>query len=110
MIEIRTSDAPVEMVDLFSIDGVVHQIPANPQVHLALQFLDDASKASYLEAQVQLMKKLLGEEGWLALSTCKQLTKEQLKAISDELLDRTLGGVEQDTTGNGDSGPSKSDG
>ena len=109
MIEIRTSDAPVEMVDLFSIDDVVYQVPAKPQVHLALQFFDDAAETSYLEAQMKLMKNLIGEKAWLALTECKDLTQDQMKAISDELLDRTLGGVENET-GNGESGPSKSDG
>lgn len=110
MIELKRSgddaDKP-EMVDLFSIDGTAYQVPKKPRVNVALQYLTDARRFGEELAQMMLLEKLLGEDGYRALSEYEDLTPEQLSQVSDKAAALTLGQLE---SGNGGRGSKKSRG
>jgi hypothetical protein len=98
-VEITTSDEPVEKVVLFVIDGKPYEIEAEARVDFALQLLDDVEKYGPEIAQMRLLRKLLGEEAWQALSTCKSLKRDQMSKISQTVQSFTLGALEE-TSGN----------
>ncbi len=107
MIEL-TSRAPgdrgeEEMVDLFSIDGVVYQMPAAPRANIALQYLVDLKDQGPMLAEMRLMEALVGEEGYRALAGFPDLDRESMRAITRDAAMRTLGALEVHE-GNGEGG------
>lgn len=88
-----------EMVDLFSIDGVAYQVPAKPRVNVALQYLTFARENGEQMAQMMLLEKLLGPDGYKALSEYDDLTPEQLREVSDFAAKLTLGAIESEGNG-----------
>ena len=101
MIELTRSgegESP-EMVDLFSIDGKTYQVPAKPRVNVALQYLTLSREHGEQMAQMMLLEKLLGPEGYKALSEYDELTPEQLREVSDFAAKLTLGAVESEGNG-----------
>lgn len=101
------ADGPVEMVDLFSIGETTFQVPAKPRVNVALQLLTDTREHGEMLAQMMLLEKLLGPEGYAALSNYDELTTEQLQQVSELASKLTLGALEN-TSGNSAGGPLKS--
>lgn len=110
MIELVSSGGgeQVEMVDLFSIDGTVYQVPAKPRVNVALQFLNDLRTQGEAMANMLMLEKLLGAEGYKALSTYDALTPENLRAVTDAAAKLTLGMLEEAESGNSDGGSLRS--
>lgn len=109
MIALQTAKADrrkSEMVDLFSIDDVTYQVPARPRVNVALQFLTDTREHGESLAQMMLLEKLLGPEGYAALAGYDALSAEDLTAVSEAAAKLTLGALE--TPGNGEGGSLKS--
>lgn len=111
MIELKTAEAgaPEEMVDLFSIDDVVYQIPARPRVNVALQYLNDVRKYGHVVAEMMLVEKLVGEKGYKALSEYDELKPEDMSQIADSVVKMTLGALET-APGNDKKGSKKSRG
>jgi hypothetical protein len=111
VIELKRSaeGKPEEMVDLFSIDDVVYQVPARPRVNVALQYLENMRTVGVVVAEMMLIEKLVGEKGYKALCDYDELRPEDMSAISDAVVKLTLGALENNS-GNDDSGSSKSDG
>jgi hypothetical protein len=107
MIELKTpkgKQPKVAMVDLFSIDGTVYQMPAKPKAHVALQYLVDLRDEGPLMAEMRLMERLLGVDGYRALASWEHLAPEDLAAIQAEAQRLALGALE-DPQGNGSGGP-----
>lgn len=88
-------DEPVAMLDLFSIDDRVFQIPAEPRAELTLQLLDEIEQYGAGMANVRYLRKLLGEEGFAALTNHPNLRPEELTAISNAASNYSLGVLEQ---------------
>lgn len=114
VVELRRRDEsePEEMLDLFSIDDVMYQVPARPQVNIALQYLNNLRRMGPVVADMVLLEQLVGEKAYKALSEYKDLMPGDLAKITDTVVSLTLGAMEEDgkKSGNDGSGPSKSDG
>lgn len=107
----KTDDTPEEMMDLFSIDGVMYQVPQRPRVNLALQYLDNLRRMGPVIADMMLLEKLIGDKGYKALSEYDDLQPGDLETITDTVVKLTLGAMENEgKSGNVESGPDKSDG
>jgi hypothetical protein len=94
LVEIVTTDEAPDMLDLFSIDGVTYQIPAEPSAGMALKVLDVARRDGMEAAMSQCLEELLGEESYQALLNCKSLKIEQLEAIMEGVQLLVLGKLE----------------
>jgi hypothetical protein len=105
----KSEGAVVEMIDLFSIDGVMYQMPAKPRVNIALQYLNDARTVGPEAAQMMLLEKMLGEKGYKALSEYDDLTADNLTEIMAVVQKHTMGALEN-AGGNSESGSEKSAG
>jgi hypothetical protein len=103
---LRRSSEPVEMVDLFTIDEVTYQIPAKPNVNIALKYLRVLKRQGELVATSGLLEDLLGEEGFEALTNYEDLTEEDFEAVMTAAQKVTMGSLEN-TLGNSGSGPKK---
>ncbi len=97
-------DAPPEMVDLFSIDGVTYQIPSKPRVNVALKYLWQARTVGEDHAAGELLESLLGPKGFQALVEYDDLTPEQFANILGAAQKVTLGAMEA-AQGNSGRGP-----
>lgn len=97
MIELTShpTGAEQEMVDLFSIDGTAYQIPRSPRVNVGLKYLRDVREYGENLAEMMLLERLLGEDGFAALSEYEGLTRDQMKAIRDIATRITLGAMEE---------------
>lgn len=95
-------DGPPEMVDLFSIDGVVYQVPAKPRLNVALRYLDDVRQLGDGVAQMALLERVLGEKGYRALVEFDALSPADLEQVASAVSKLTLGALEEASEGNGD--------
>lgn len=95
MIEIQKADAAtkVEMADLYSVGGKVYQVPKKPTAGDGLEFLAAVGEQGLSVASTLLLKRFVGEEGFLALT--RNATDEQINAVLDELQDLMLGALEE---------------
>lgn len=98
------TSAPVEMVDLFHLDGVTYQIPAKPRVNVALRYLRTAKRDGETVATSELLEALLGVDGFEALTNYDELTPDQFAQIVAAAQKVTLGALEQHA-GEGPRGP-----
>jgi hypothetical protein len=99
LIEIVTDESPAEMMDLFSIDGRVYQIPASVSASMALRVLDNARREGMESAMSKALEELLGEEAYQALLECRSLKTEHLQQIMDVVQVHVMGDLEL-ATGN----------
>lgn len=95
VIDTPSADEPVEMVDLFVLNGVAYQIPAEPRMNLAMQLIVDMEKHGDGVANMMLLRKLLGA-GYDALAAADGLKPEQLGAVAQAASNFTLGALEED--------------
>lgn len=89
-----TPDAPVEMVDLFEVDGVMYQVPRHPSASVSLQYLDVIEQYGEAAANMYILRETLGPEGYKALSNCKTLQGEHLEWLVQTIQGLVLGTVE----------------
>jgi len=90
-------DEPVEMVPLFSIDGIEHCIPAEPDAGLALRFIRQVRSGSLneVEAMDALLEGLLGPESYQALLDFKgKISPKQLAQLFQAAQAAVMGVVE----------------
>lgn len=96
MIEFKSASADeVELVDLFSIDGKVYQVPAKPRLNVALRYLDEMRRRGEIFAGMKLLEDLLGDEGFKALMEYDGLTSENLNAVLKVASELALGSLEE---------------
>lgn len=109
-IELHTStDAkPAAMVDLFSIDDTMYQIPAKPKVNIALKFLRMARTQGMEIASGWLLEELLGEDAFEALMNYDDLTAEDMEQVMAVAQEVTLGAVEASQAPLGNGSPKRS--
>lgn len=98
---------PEETVDLFEIDGQTYSVPARPRVNVALRYLNDVRENGQMLADMMLLERLLGPEGYRALSEFDDLDPADLQRITEFAVQLTLGALEADQ-GNGAGGSLKS--
>ncbi len=73
--------APAKMIDLFEMDGVMHQIPAKPRINLVLRFLFQAKTLGEDMAAANLLESLIGTDGFAALVNYDDLEPDQFQQI-----------------------------
>jgi hypothetical protein len=82
------------MVDLFEVDGVMYQVPRKPSAGIALKYLEATEQVGEGAANLYVLREMLGEDGYTALSDCKTLTDEHLKWVAETVVGLVLGTVE----------------
>ena len=98
------SDQPVEMVDLFHLNGKTYQVQGKPRVNLALKFMWQRKTVGELEAASNLLVEMLGEEAFQTLMEYEDLTPEILEQVCSAASKVAMGELET-ATGNSGSGP-----
>ena len=93
---IEAGDEDVEMVDAFSLDGRMYQVPAEPPVGLALLYLTTLREHGESMANQQLLEETLGGEAFRALMRSRSVKADHLKAVIRVVLPLVLGGLESD--------------
>lgn len=76
----RRGDAPVQMVTLFELDGVQHQMPRNPSAALVLQWILDVQAMGERTAAFNMGVTLLGQQ---ALDNLKSSPEVEVEDIAD---------------------------
>lgn len=108
---VSTSDGPApDLVDLFSIDGKMYQIPAKVRANQGLKFLWLAKTKDEQTAGIVMLEELVGSEGFQALMNYDQLKPEHLEQIITAVVTVLLGAVEDEkdsARGKGGSGSAK---
>lgn len=97
VLERRSSTEPIEMIDLFEIDGEMYQIPAKPMINMVLKYLNMARKESQDNAVGWLLEQMVGEEAYAALMDFDDLTSDQLKTIMMVVEEVAMGALENPT-------------
>lgn len=87
-------DTPVEMVDLFEVDGVMYQVPRKPSASIGLRYLEAVEAVGPQAANLFILREMLGPDGYVALSTCKTLDTDQLEWVVETIQGLALGTVE----------------
>jgi hypothetical protein len=94
---VEISSAPegdVEMVDLFSVDGVMYQIPARPPFNVALKAMKLARTEGAGFAEMAILEEVIGPDAWDALCNAKGVTGKQIAQLSNAVARLVLGGME----------------
>ena len=94
---LQLSSAPEEapeLVDLFAVDGTMYSVPRKPSASIALRYLDAAENLGPQAANLYVLREMLGDEGYNALSTCKGLTDTQLTWVVETVHGLVLGTIE----------------
>lgn len=94
---LRLSSEPEQtpdMVDLFEVDGTMYSVPRKPSASIGLQYLDAAETLGPQAANLFVLREMLGDDGYNALSTCKALTDEHLAWLVDTIQGLVLGTIE----------------
>jgi hypothetical protein len=96
MLELTSTptDAEVERIPVFSIDGVMYTIPKEIPAATVLDLLEKVDNVASISAQLDILRELLGDEAYHALRECKTLTVRQLKQLIDDIGVLVMGSME----------------
>lgn len=95
MIELTTkAPADRQMVDLFSIDGQVYQMPAKVGANIALGYMKLVRTHGQEAAMGWALERVLGSEAYDALMSCDEVEPEDLEAIMKAVHENVMGSVE----------------
>lgn len=89
-----SSDKPVEMVELFTLNGHAYEIPNKARMNVALRFLDEARRNGQDQAAAYLIEVLLGREAYEALMNYDDLSPEDFQSIVQAAVKVVLGDLE----------------
>lgn len=95
MIELKST--PVEereMVDLFSIDDKTYQMPKRAGANVALGYMRLVRTHGQEAAMGWALEKSLGEDAYIALMNCDEVTAEDLEIIMKVVHENVMGAVE----------------
>lgn len=92
----ESDDTVIQMTPLFSIDGVEHCIPAEPNAGMALRFIEQMRQGTdEYTAMAELLEELLGAESYQALMDFKgRMTPQQLLQLMGAAQAAVMGLVE----------------
>lgn len=80
----KTSDqTPVETVEVFELDDKVYSVPKKVSAGISLKYLKLQAEEGPDAAMYFIMKKMLGEEAFEALSEHESLEKDDLAKIME---------------------------
>lgn len=94
MLELKGNTTERVMVDLFSIDGKVYQMPARVGANIALGYMKLVRTHGQDAAMGWALEKTLGEDGYNALIECDELEPEDLEAVMKVVHENVMGAVE----------------
>lgn len=95
MIELKSTPvADRQMVDLFSIDGTVYQMPVKIGANIALGYMRYARTHGQEAAMGWALEQVLGADAYTALMACPDLEAEDLEAVMKAVHDNVMGAVE----------------
>lgn len=95
MIELKSKPAEDrQMVDLFSIDGHVYQMPVKVGANVALGYMRLVRTHGQDAAMGWALEQVLGEDAYTALMACDDLEPEDLEAVMRAVHDNVMGAVE----------------
>ncbi|OLT26539.1 hypothetical protein BJF83_20865 [Nocardiopsis sp. CNR-923] len=92
-----TDTHEVEMVPLFTLDGITYEIAKVYPASLALDYLEVVNERGQEAAWAWLLKEVLGVDAWSVLRSHPTLTQEHMDAIGEQVRFYALG----DTKGKG---------
>lgn len=92
VLELSSEDVvPDERIPLFSIDGTEYTMPAEVMGYVGAQVIEIWATEGEAAGTRWLMMELLGPEGYAALTTCKTITKAQMRQVTQILVQHALG-------------------
>lgn len=94
MIELKSAPVDRKMVDLFSIDGQVYQMPARVGANIALGYMKLVRTHGQEAAMGWALEKVLGTDAYDALMGCDEVEPEDLEAIMTAVHENVMGAVE----------------
>jgi hypothetical protein len=94
MIELKSKTVEREMVDLFSVDGTVYQMPVRIGAGVALGYMKLVRTRGQDAAMGWALENVLGTEAYDALTNCPDLEPEDLEAVMKVVHDNVMGAVE----------------
>lgn len=83
-----------EMVDLFSIDGRMYQMPVKVGANVALGYMKMARTHGQDVAMGWAMEKVLGTEAYDALANCDDVSPDDLESVMKVVHTNIMGAVE----------------
>lgn len=86
---------PVAMVDLFSIDGTMYQMPEEISGATPLELLHRIRHEGEASALSWMLQEVLGDAAYTALMACKTIRPSELGAIMAVVQERVMGAMEQ---------------
>jgi hypothetical protein len=103
MIELKSTPVDRKMVDLFSIDGKVYQMPVKVGANVALGYMKLVRTHGQEAAMGWALERVLGTEAYDALMSCDEVDADDLEAIMKAVHENVMGAVEN-PKGNGPQG------
>lgn len=102
VVQLTTSDEPqpVELIPVFSIDGVEYGMPAHIKRNLALKYLRMIRTRGQSVADAWMIEEVFGAEAFEALMNHDDLTDDQFAQVMAIVEGHVLGQMEQ-LAGNG---------
>lgn len=95
MIELKSTPlADRKMVDLFSIDGTMYQMPVKIGAGMALGYMKMVRTHGQEAALGWALEKVLGTEAYDALTACDDVSPDDLEVIMSVVHDNMMGAVE----------------
>lgn len=89
-----TPSSQRKMVDLFSIDGTMYQMPVEVGANIALGYMKMVRTHGQDAAMGWALEKVLGSEAYDALANCDDITPEDLETIMAVVHENVMGAVE----------------
>ena len=93
-IEIINTDDEVELVDVFSVDGVMYSMPKEVNAAIALRAVEIMRREGDMAVVPFMFSETVGLDGYEALKNCTSLKPEQLKQVVKIISESVLGSVE----------------
>lgn len=94
MIDLKSASVDRKMVDLFSIDGTVYQMPAKIGANIALGYMRLVRTHGQEAALGWALEQVIGAEAYDALMGCDDLEPEDLEAVMKVVHENVMGAVE----------------
>lgn len=82
-----------ERIDVFTYAGTTYTVPANPDATFALKYLRFARERGEDAAAAYLLERMLGDDGYEALSAVPDLDEASLLTIFNVCLELALGAM-----------------
>lgn len=93
--ESTSDDKEEERVPLFSIDGYVCTVPAEPSPAIGIRFLAASRNGSPFAAGFQLIEDMIGADAYQRFLDWKGLDDDVVSQVIEECTARALGGPER---------------